>query len=113
MNEENTQLASLLVDGSYIRMGAQSLQSHSNLLKHLLTHRSMPDNPWPDALIEHVLAEIALMDSNNFIGVHVGLVRFVLVCMCVCVFSCVCVCMCWIHCHGSCTCPCYARAFAE
>lgn len=32
----------------------------------ILTHKRIPEEPWPSNLIEHFLYELSLMDSNNF-----------------------------------------------
>jgi O-phospho-L-seryl-tRNASec:L-selenocysteinyl-tRNA synthase len=70
--ESNQKLAAGLVDASYIRQGSQSLQQRAKLVKSLLSHRRIPQEPWSDANIEALLLELSAMDSNNFEG-SVGL----------------------------------------
>jgi O-phospho-L-seryl-tRNASec:L-selenocysteinyl-tRNA synthase len=70
--ESNQKLAAGLVDASYIRQGAQSLQQRAKLVKSLLSHRRIPQEPWSDANVEALLLELSAMDSNNFEG-SVGL----------------------------------------
>ena len=73
MNEGNLKLATGLVDAAYIKQGAQGLQTRQNLVKVLLSQRRLPKEGWDDASIEHLLSELALMDSNNFVdNVGVG-----------------------------------------
>jgi O-phospho-L-seryl-tRNASec:L-selenocysteinyl-tRNA synthase len=38
------------------------------MVNWLLTHKRIPEDPWPSNLIEHLLYEISLMDSNNYIN---------------------------------------------
>ena len=69
MNEPaNQKLAKGLIDGAYVDQGAQALRTQANLLKVLLSQRRLPDVGWGEQTIEYVLAELALMDSNNFTG---------------------------------------------
>jgi O-phospho-L-seryl-tRNASec:L-selenocysteinyl-tRNA synthase len=68
MNEQNFELAKGLVDGAYINQGAQSLKTRQNLFKVLLSQRKIPEEGWDDETIEYFLQEMALMDSNNFVG---------------------------------------------
>lgn len=73
MNSDNIHLASGLVKKSYIAQGEQALNSRRNVIKALLSNRSLPKTGWDDAQIEYLLSELSLMDSNNFIdGVGVG-----------------------------------------
>jgi O-phospho-L-seryl-tRNASec:L-selenocysteinyl-tRNA synthase len=66
MNAGNLKLAMGLVDPNYIKQGGEALKSRENLVKKLLSQRSLPDVAWDDITIEHFLSELALMDSNNF-----------------------------------------------
>ena len=66
MNAANLKLATGLVDANYIQQGGEALQSRENMVKKLLSQRSLPDDAWDDITIEHFLSELALMDSNNF-----------------------------------------------
>ena len=66
--EKSKGLGCKLVPESYIQQGVNSLVSSDNLLSHLLEQRRLPERGWSDLQIERCLAEIALMDSNNFTG---------------------------------------------
>ena len=68
MNEQNLELAKGFVDAAYITQGAQSLKTRQNLVKVLLSQRKIPEDGWDDETIEYFLQEMALMDSNNFVG---------------------------------------------
>ena len=66
MNATNLKLACGLVDANYIQQGGEAIKSRENLVKKLLSQRSLPDTAWDDVSIEHFLSELAMMDSNNF-----------------------------------------------
>ena len=66
MNATNLKLAMGLVDANYVRQGGEALKARENVVKKLLSQRSLPDIPWDDVTIEHFLSELAMMDSNNF-----------------------------------------------
>eukprot|EP01137_Pigoraptor_chileana_P035385 Opistho-2@29300 len=68
MNEANLRLAEGLVSANYIKQAGESLRSRENLVKVLLSQRRCPEDGWDDASIEHFIHEIAIMDSNNFVG---------------------------------------------
>ncbi|XP_048237415.1 O-phosphoseryl-tRNA(Sec) selenium transferase-like [Haliotis rufescens] len=68
MNEEIRQLCEKLVPGSYVGQGAQARQIHESKIRHLLQHRKLPEEGWSDQTIELLLQELAVMDSNNFMG---------------------------------------------
>jgi O-phospho-L-seryl-tRNASec:L-selenocysteinyl-tRNA synthase len=84
MNAENLRLAGAFVDAGYVRQGGECLRARENLVKVLLSQRALPRAGWDEASIEHLLAELALMDSNNFkdavgFGEREGRVRSALV----------------------------------
>ncbi|KAG7273852.1 hypothetical protein CRUP_014545 [Coryphaenoides rupestris] len=58
MNPENLILSEKHVSSSYVRQGAQARRGHERLVRHLLEQ----------ATVELFLNELALMDSNNFLG---------------------------------------------
>ena len=66
MNAENLKLAAAFVDEGYVKQGSEAVRSRENLVKVLLSQRALPAIPWDEASVEHLLAELALMDSNNF-----------------------------------------------
>jgi O-phospho-L-seryl-tRNASec:L-selenocysteinyl-tRNA synthase len=68
MDAGNLELAKQLVDGAYITQGEQALQTCANRVKMLLSQRRIPDEGWDDGTIEYFLHQMALMDSNNFVG---------------------------------------------
>ncbi|XP_076467406.1 O-phosphoseryl-tRNA(Sec) selenium transferase-like [Babylonia areolata] len=66
MNAESRTLCEKLVPASYIHQGEQARHAHENKIKHLLQHRKLPAEGWTDQIIELLLQELAVMDSNNF-----------------------------------------------
>jgi O-phospho-L-seryl-tRNASec:L-selenocysteinyl-tRNA synthase len=61
-------LARGLVDGAYIDQGTTELRRREACVRSLLAQRSIPEAPWPEDTISFFLAQLALMDSNNFSG---------------------------------------------
>ena len=68
MNEEALKYAERLVPHSYIDLARQARRSHEQIIRQIIEHRKLPEQPLEDNLIEHWLNEIAQMDSNNFDG---------------------------------------------
>ncbi|XP_014788581.1 O-phosphoseryl-tRNA(Sec) selenium transferase [Octopus bimaculoides] len=68
MNSSVSTLCEQLVSVGYIQQGNQARQRHEAKLKELLQHRKLPQEGWDDLTIELVLHELAVMDSNNFMG---------------------------------------------
>lgn len=94
MNSENFSLSEKIVSPSYIRQGSQARRSHEQLIRRLLeqvksnsrlrvssrspqTHSHFtvsvlqgkcPEEGWSESTIELLLNELAVMDSNNFLG---------------------------------------------
>lgn len=64
--------ASIINSSSYIAQAQQAHNQRDKLWRDLLSHRRIPQNPWPEQDIEWVLGEVAKMDSNNFQGGHVS-----------------------------------------
>ncbi len=64
----NLSLAAGLVPLTYVQQGEGSLSSRGKLLRVLLSQRSVPRIGWDDASVGLLLAELAVMDSNNFVG---------------------------------------------
>lgn len=94
MNSENFSLSEKIVSPSYIRQGSQARRSHEQLIRHLLEQVKMyrclhvfskslqsrpllmlrtlqgkcPEEGWSESTVELFLNELAVMDSNNFLG---------------------------------------------
>ena len=60
--------AGKLVGKGYIEQGCGSLQTADNAITHLIEQRRLPEIGWTDLQIERLMAQLAMMDSNNFIG---------------------------------------------
>jgi O-phospho-L-seryl-tRNASec:L-selenocysteinyl-tRNA synthase len=94
MNSDLFDIAKHFVDASYIAQAQQARKRHEKLIKTLLSQvrflrrdvtpsvfmrhaaivqRQLPAEGWNDSTIELFLNELALMDSNNFLGSHVRL----------------------------------------
>jgi len=72
MNFENLSLAGKIVSPSYAQQASDARKGFENEIRQLLEQKKLPVGGWNDLSIEHLLHEIALMDSNNFAG-NVGL----------------------------------------
>ncbi|CAG02306.1 unnamed protein product, partial [Tetraodon nigroviridis] len=68
MNGENVSLSEKIVSASYIRQGSQARRSHEQLIRRLLEQGKCPEEGWSESTIELFLSELAVMDSNNFLG---------------------------------------------
>ncbi|XP_066537767.1 O-phosphoseryl-tRNA(Sec) selenium transferase [Hoplias malabaricus] len=68
MNSENFTLSEKLVSPSYVRQGLQARRSHEQLIRVLLEQGKCPEEGWTESTIELFLNELAIMDSNNFLG---------------------------------------------
>lgn len=68
MNATNFDLMSSIVNKSYVEQAQQGRNQRENLIKALLSQRRIPKKGWDDQTIEFFLSELALMDSNNFLG---------------------------------------------
>ena len=56
------------VSTRYVRQGREAITTRQRLASALLSSRRLPERGWDEASIEMLLAEIAAMDSNNFLG---------------------------------------------
>ena len=66
-------LAEGLVSSAYVSQGSQACARRGKLLTTLLSERRLPRAGWDDKSIEALIAELAAMDSNNFLdNVGVG-----------------------------------------
>ncbi|KAL2078949.1 hypothetical protein ACEWY4_024693 [Coilia grayii] len=68
MNSENFSLSEKIVSSSYIRQGSQARRGHEQLIRVLLEQGKCPEEGWSESTIELFLNELAVMDSNNFLG---------------------------------------------
>uniref|UniRef100_A0A8D0B3L5 O-phosphoseryl-tRNA(Sec) selenium transferase n=1 Tax=Salvator merianae TaxID=96440 RepID=A0A8D0B3L5_SALMN len=68
MNTENFQLSERLVNTAYVRQGSQGRRAHELRLRILLEQGKCPEDGWDESTIELFLHELAIMDSNNFLG---------------------------------------------
>ncbi|XP_051755388.1 O-phosphoseryl-tRNA(Sec) selenium transferase [Ctenopharyngodon idella] len=68
MNNENFNLSEKLVSSSYVRQGLQARRGHEQLIRVLLQQGKCPEEGWSESTIELFLNELAVMDSNNFLG---------------------------------------------
>ncbi|XP_054907074.1 O-phosphoseryl-tRNA(Sec) selenium transferase [Poeciliopsis prolifica] len=68
MNSENITLCEKTVSSSYIRQGSQARRGHEQLIRHLLDQGKCPEEGWSESTVELFLNELAVMDSNNFLG---------------------------------------------
>lgn len=63
---KNADLASQIVNNTYITQGVNALNARHKMFTDLLSQRRMPDEGWEDATIEYLLNQLSMMDSNNF-----------------------------------------------
>uniref|UniRef100_A0A8B9KQE6 O-phosphoseryl-tRNA(Sec) selenium transferase n=1 Tax=Astyanax mexicanus TaxID=7994 RepID=A0A8B9KQE6_ASTMX len=68
MNSENFSLSEKIVSQSYVRQGLQARRGHEQLVRLLLEQGKCPEEGWSESTIELFLNELAVMDSNNFLG---------------------------------------------
>eukprot|EP00062_Callorhinchus_milii_P004981 gi/632943966/ref/XP_007887242.1/ PREDICTED: O-phosphoseryl-tRNA(Sec) selenium transferase [Callorhinchus milii] len=68
MNTENFSLSEHIVSSSYIQQGSQARRTHESLIRLLIEKGKCPEDGWEESTIELFLHELAIMDSNNFLG---------------------------------------------
>ncbi|KAM5284824.1 O-phosphoseryl-tRNA(Sec) selenium transferase isoform 1-T1 [Hipposideros larvatus] len=68
MNRENFAAGERLVSPAYVRQGCEARRSHECLIRLLLEQGKCPENGWDESTLELFLHELAIMDSNNFLG---------------------------------------------
>uniref|UniRef100_A0A3P9HTK8 O-phosphoseryl-tRNA(Sec) selenium transferase n=1 Tax=Oryzias latipes TaxID=8090 RepID=A0A3P9HTK8_ORYLA len=68
MNSENFLLSEKIVSPSYVRQGSQARRGHEQLIRQLLEQGKCPEEGWSESTVELFLNELAVMDSNNFLG---------------------------------------------
>ena len=67
MDSEFYQLCGKMVDERYIRQGEEGKKKRVSAINNLLRHKKLLKEGWDDASIRLLLAELSLMDSNNFV----------------------------------------------
>lgn len=67
MNEKIINSSSLFIPRNYIIQGNEALIKRDKLINNLINQRKLPDENWPDSLIEYFLNQLSMMDTNNFI----------------------------------------------
>ncbi|CAN2388532.1 Converts O-phosphoseryl-tRNA(Sec) to selenocysteinyl- tRNA(Sec) required for selenoprotein biosynthesis [Pristimantis euphronides] len=68
MNGESFSAGEQLVSAAYIRQGREARRSHEQRVRVLLEKGKCPQDAWDDSTMELFLHELAVMDSNNFLG---------------------------------------------
>lgn len=66
MNDRISALCQRIISPSYVDQGRDARKSLENKIAHLLEQKKWPEYGWSEQWIEMLLAELALMDSNNF-----------------------------------------------
>jgi O-phospho-L-seryl-tRNASec:L-selenocysteinyl-tRNA synthase len=70
--ERCSNLLESIVNKNYVHQGIEGISSREKLLKTLLSERRIPMQGWDSITIEYVIQQLAMMDTNNFLG-NVGL----------------------------------------
>ncbi|KAM5193120.1 O-phosphoseryl-tRNA(Sec) selenium transferase [Mantella aurantiaca] len=68
MNGDSFTAGEQLVAPAYIRQGREARRGHEQLIRLLLEKGKCPQEAWDESTIELFLQELAVMDSNNFLG---------------------------------------------
>nr|XP_014345051.1 PREDICTED: O-phosphoseryl-tRNA(Sec) selenium transferase [Latimeria chalumnae] len=68
MNSETFAICEQIVSTAYVRQGVQARRTHEQLIRLLLEKGKCPEEGWEESTIELFLHELAVMDSNNFLG---------------------------------------------
>ncbi|XP_045737336.1 O-phosphoseryl-tRNA(Sec) selenium transferase isoform X1 [Mirounga angustirostris] len=68
MNRESFAAGERLVSPAYVRQGWEARRSHEHLIRLLLEKGKCPEDGWDESTLELFLHELAIMDSNNFLG---------------------------------------------
>jgi O-phospho-L-seryl-tRNASec:L-selenocysteinyl-tRNA synthase len=71
MDQRTLDLLTKLVTPSYVQNGREALHSDESAIRSIVAQRRMPENGLPDPLIQHLLQQLALMDTNNALS-HCG-----------------------------------------
>ncbi|XP_069487968.1 O-phosphoseryl-tRNA(Sec) selenium transferase isoform X2 [Ambystoma mexicanum] len=68
MNSESFSVGERLISGAYLRQGAQARRAHEQLIRVFIEQGKCPEDGWDESTIELFLNELAILDSNNFLG---------------------------------------------
>ncbi|KAK1346011.1 hypothetical protein QTO34_008480 [Cnephaeus nilssonii] len=68
MNPESFAAGERLVSPAYVRQGCEARRTHEHLIRLLLEQGKCPEDGWDESTLELFLHELAIMDSNNFLG---------------------------------------------
>ncbi|XP_059131851.1 O-phosphoseryl-tRNA(Sec) selenium transferase [Peromyscus eremicus] len=68
MNPESFAAGERRVSAAYMRQGCEARRAHEHLIQLLLEQGKCPEDGWDDSTLELFLHELAIMDSNNFLG---------------------------------------------
>ncbi|XP_021513420.1 O-phosphoseryl-tRNA(Sec) selenium transferase isoform X1 [Meriones unguiculatus] len=68
MNPESFTAGERLVSSSYVRQGCEARRAHEQHIRQLLDQGKCPEDGWDESTLELFLNELAIMDSNNFLG---------------------------------------------
>jgi UGA suppressor tRNA-associated protein, putative len=58
---------SKLIKPTYVQQSMEAIESRRKKIVQLFEKRKLPEDGWDDLNIELILAQLSLMDSNNFI----------------------------------------------
>lgn len=64
--EEFENLTSQLIKSTYAKQGTQNIRTRQKQLELLLRDRKLPAKGFSDPMIEYVMQQLTIMDSNNF-----------------------------------------------
>nr|XP_048317582.1 O-phosphoseryl-tRNA(Sec) selenium transferase isoform X1 [Myodes glareolus] len=68
MNLESFAAGERRVSPAYVRQGREARRAHEHLIQLLLEQGKCPEDGWDESTLELFLHELAVMDSNNFLG---------------------------------------------
>ncbi|XP_004847256.1 O-phosphoseryl-tRNA(Sec) selenium transferase isoform X2 [Heterocephalus glaber] len=68
MNRYTFAAGERLVSPAYVRQGCEARRTHEHLVLQLLEKGKCPEDGWDESTLELFLHELAIMDSNNFLG---------------------------------------------
>jgi O-phospho-L-seryl-tRNASec:L-selenocysteinyl-tRNA synthase len=59
-------LTSHIVKATYARQGVQNMRTRQKQLESLLQQKRIPKSGYSDSVVEYIIRELSIMDSNNF-----------------------------------------------
>jgi len=66
--EELNELISRFVGSNYVKQSEDAIRRRGKLIRILIESKRLPVTGWDSVTIEWFLQQVALMDSNNFLG---------------------------------------------